>query len=122
MIDEQQDNGVDRKATGETGRLVVRTPSGASRVLNGNAGLSVMEIIREAGMDELPALCGGSCSCATCHVHVASEWLARLPPMAEDEDAVLDEAIGRDQYSRLSCQIPFSTRLDGLEVTIARME
>ena len=69
-----------------------------------------MEVIRDAGIDELLALCGGCCSCATCHVHVDPDFAARLPPMSEDENDLLDSSDDRDETSRLSCQIPFDRR------------
>jgi ferredoxin, 2Fe-2S len=78
-----------------------------------------MEVIRENGVDELLALCGGCCSCATCDIHVDAEWLERLLPMSEDEDALLESSGHRNERSRLSCQLPFSKALDGLRATIA---
>lgn len=103
-------------------KLTVITREGEARVLDGEAGLSVMEVIREGGIDELLALCGGNCSCATCHVHVDPAHLDRLPPMGLDEDDLLDSVDDRDATSRLSCQIPFEDSLDGLVVTIAAEE
>lgn len=99
--------------------LVVTTREGQTRAVEGEAGLSVMEVIRDNGFDELLALCGGCLSCATCHVHVGEDWVSRLPPMSEDEDDLLESTEGRDETSRLSCQIPFTDDLDGLEVRIA---
>lgn len=100
-------------------RLIVTTREGDTREVEGQAGVSVMEVIRDAGFDELLALCGGCCSCATCHVHVAPEWLDQLPPLGEDENDLLDSSSDRNETSRLSCQLPFSNALDGLAVTIA---
>ena len=100
-------------------KLIVVTREGEEREVDGEAGLSVMEVIRDAGIDEILALCGGCCSCATCHVHVDPEFAAKLPPMSEDENDLLDSSETRDANSRLSCQIPFSDALDGLRVTIA---
>jgi ferredoxin, 2Fe-2S len=100
-------------------RLVVTARDGGVREVQGGAGLSVMEVIRDAGFDELLALCGGCCSCATCHVHVAAEWLDRMPVMSEDENDLLEATSDRDERSRLSCQLPFTDALDGLAVTIA---
>lgn len=100
-------------------KLIVVTREGEERAVNGEAGLSVMEVIRENGFDELLALCGGCCSCATCHVHVDPEFAAKLPPMGEDENDLLESSSDRDGRSRLSCQIPFTDALDGLRVTIA---
>lgn len=100
-------------------RLIVTTRDGTETEVEGEAGLSVMEVIRENGFDELLALCGGCCSCATCHVHVDEDWIDRLPDMAGDEDDLLDTSDHRVATSRLSCQIPFSDNLDGLRVAIA---
>jgi 2Fe-2S ferredoxin len=100
--------------------LIVVTREGKERAVTGEAGLSVMEVIRDNGIDEVLALCGGCCSCATCHVHVDPEFAAKLPPMSEDENDLLDSSSDRDEESRLSCQIEFSDALDGLRVTIAQ--
>ncbi|WP_084583308.1 2Fe-2S iron-sulfur cluster-binding protein [Sphingomonas azotifigens] len=100
-------------------QLTVVTRDGTERTVTGQAGLSVMEVIRDNGFDELLALCGGCCSCATCHVHVDPEFADKLPTMSMDEDDLLDSTSDRDATSRLSCQIPFTDALDGLRVRIA---
>ncbi|MFW2852923.1 2Fe-2S iron-sulfur cluster-binding protein [Sphingomonas sp. TX0543] len=100
-------------------KLIVVTRNGEERELDGDAGLSVMEVIRDGGIDEILALCGGCCSCATCHVHVDPEFAAKLPPMSEDENDLLDSSSDRNETSRLSCQIPFTDALDGLKIRIA---
>jgi ferredoxin, 2Fe-2S len=100
-------------------KLIVVTRDGEERAVEGEAGLSVMEVIRENGFNDLLAICGGCCSCATCHVHVDLEFAAKLPPMSEDENDLLDSSMFRDTRSRLSCQLPFGPALDGLRVTIA---
>ena len=100
-------------------KLIVVTREGEEREIMGETGLSVMEVIRDAGIDEILALCGGCCSCATCHVHVDPDFAAKLKPMSEDENDLLDSTSDRDDYSRLSCQIDMTDALDGLKVRIA---
>ncbi len=100
-------------------KLNVVTREGQEIVLEGEEGLSVMEIIRDGGVDELLALCGGCCSCATCHVHVDPAFADLLPPISEDENDLLDSSDHRNDQSRLSCQLTFGEALDGLRVTIA---
>ena len=100
-------------------KLIVVTREGEEREVMGDAGLSVMEVIRDNGFDELLAICGGCCSCATCHVHVDPEFAAKLPPMSEDENDLLDGSDHRNETSRLSCQVMLTPELDGLRVTIA---
>ena len=101
-------------------KLIVTTRDGTEHEIEGQAGLSVMEIIRDAGFDELLALCGGCCSCATCHVHVDPAFAGKVDPMGEDENDLLDSSDHRDASSRLSCQLAFSDALDGLKVMIAK--
>ncbi len=100
-------------------KLIVTTRDGAVKELSGDAGLTVMEVIRDGGVDELLALCGGCCSCATCHIHVDPAFADLVPPMSEDENDLLESSDHRDAASRLSCQIPFVAALDGLKVRIA---
>lgn len=100
-------------------RLIVVDRSGSEREIEAPAGQSLMESIRSAGFDELIALCGGCCSCATCHVIVDEAWVDRVGPPVEDESDLLESSDHRVEASRLSCQIEMSGNLDGLRVTIA---
>nr|WP_295372600.1 2Fe-2S iron-sulfur cluster-binding protein [uncultured Sphingosinicella sp.] len=100
-------------------KLIVVTRDGTETAVDGREGLSVMEVIRDNGFDELLALCGGCCSCATCHVHVDESWVEKLPAMEGDEDNLLDTSDFRVPSSRLSCQLTFGADLDGLRVRIA---
>ena len=100
-------------------KLIVVTRDGSERAVEAQSGLNVMEIIRDAGFDELLALCGGCCSCATCHIHVDPAFADKVSPMSEDENDLLDSSSHRGATSRLSCQIAFNDALDGLKVTIA---
>ena len=100
-------------------KLIVTTREGETSEIDVADGLTVMEAIRDNGFDELLALCGGCCSCATCHIHVDPEFTGKLPAMSEDEDDLLESTDHRTENSRLSCQIPFTADLDGMKVTIA---
>lgn len=99
--------------------LIVTTREGEKRHLPGGSDLSVMEVIRDGGIDELMAICGGCCSCATCHIYVDDAFADALPAMSPEENELLDNSDHRTACSRLSCQIRFGTDLDGLRVTIA---
>ncbi len=101
-------------------KLIVTKRDGDIIELEGKAGFSVMEVIRDNGIDELLALCGGCCSCATCHIHIDPAFADKVAPMGEDENDLLDSSDHRNKSSRLSCQIPFDAALDGLKVTIAQ--
>ena len=82
-------------------------------------GLNVMEAMKA---NELPvkAMCGGMAMCATCNIIVKSNH--PLPPISDDEEAMLDEAFVLDiEGSRLSCQIPCTQELDGLRIQLAEL-
>lgn len=100
-------------------KLIIVTRDGTEHEITGDTSLTVMENIRDAGFDELLALCGGCCSCATCHVHVEGGDADALPAMTEDENDLLDSSDHRGPTSRLSCQLPFTDALDGLRVRLA---
>jgi len=101
-------------------KVVVIDQSGAEREVEATVGHSLMEVIRDNGFEELLALCGGACSCATCHVHIDPAYLGKLSEMSADENDLLDSSDNRDANSRLSCQVKVTEDLDGLRVTIAQ--
>ncbi|MEJ2410866.1 MAG: 2Fe-2S iron-sulfur cluster-binding protein [Novosphingobium sp.] len=101
-------------------QIIVVNQSGEESNLEAVEGRTLMENIRDAGFDELLALCGGCCSCATCHVHIDPAYMDKLPEMSEDENDLLDSSDHRNEYSRLSCQIPVTSVLEGCKVTIAQ--
>ena len=103
-------------------RVVIVTRDGAEHAVEADEDRTLMETIRERGFAELRALCGGCCSCATCHVYVDPAFAANLPAMSEDEDGLLDGAQSRRETSRLSCQIRMTGLPDGLKVKIAPEE
>ena len=100
-------------------KLVVVNRAGAEQTVDAASGVSVMEAIRDNGFDELLALCGGCCSCATCHVYVDPAFAELVNPLSEDENDLLDSTDHRQDNSRLSCQLQVTEALDGLKVTIA---
>ena len=101
-------------------KLVVINQSGEERSIEAPLGRTLMEVIRDNGFDELLSLCGGCCSCATCHVHIDPAFMDKLPAMSADENDLLDSSDQRDQFSRLACQVPVSDALDGAKITIAK--
>lgn len=100
--------------------FTVTTRDDTAHTVKGAAGLSLMQNIRNAGVDELQAICGGSLSCATCHVYVQSVPPgAELPPRSADEEDLLDASDYVEANSRLSCQLICGPDLDGICVTVA---
>ncbi len=100
-------------------KLTVVTREGAENTIEIEEGGSLMEAIRDAGMDELLALCGGCLSCATCHVMIDEGHSGALPPRSEEEVELLEGSEFFEARSRLSCQIPVDEKLEGARVEIA---
>lgn len=91
---------------------------GIEHEFEARTGLKVMENLRELDYG-VAAICGGMCSCATCHVYIDPAWVDRLPAPMSDERELLSELAHTEDNSRLSCQIEFTPALAGLRVTIA---
>ncbi|MDG5498027.1 2Fe-2S iron-sulfur cluster-binding protein [Niveispirillum sp. BGYR6] len=100
-------------------KITVTTRDGRERQLDAAIGNSLMEALRDGDVDELLALCGGCCSCATCHVHIDPAQVHLTGPMGADESDLLSGSDHRQENSRLSCQVKITQAMDGLRVTIA---
>jgi 2Fe-2S ferredoxin len=93
--------------------------NGTEHEIEGKAGLSIMEVIRDSGIDKILALCGG---CATCHVHIEPGAIDRLPPMSANKNDLLDGTSDGDEFSLMSCAIPFTDALAGARLRIAAQD
>jgi 2Fe-2S ferredoxin len=100
-------------------RLSITDRDGAQTTVEAQAGQSAMEVIRSAGVEQLLAICGGVCACATCHVYVDPECLAFLPPMGSDEDELLSALSHRRENSRLACQVRLGPAIPDLNMQLA---
>jgi ferredoxin, 2Fe-2S len=100
-------------------KIIATDRDGKEHTLDGRDGWSVMEILRDGGLD-IAAECGGACACATCHVYVRDGWYDKLPLPSDAEIDMLDMALAVEPgASRLSCQIICSDATDGIKVTVA---
>ena len=99
--------------------LTVVDREGATHTIETGVDCTLMEAIRDYGITEEFALCGGNCSCATCHVIVDPAMLSKMSAISSDEEDLLDGSEERQAGSRLSCQVALSQELDGLQVTVA---
>ncbi len=103
-------------------KMVVTDQDGAVHQIEGQEGLKIMETLREYDFG-VTAICGGMCSCATCHVLVSPDWVSRLPdPQSDEKDLLMELEHYDPQRSRLSCQLDFDATLDGLELVVAPEE
>lgn len=100
-------------------RVVFIQPTGESQTVDVPAGTSLMTAAVKHGVEGIIGECGGVCMCATCHIYVREEFLDKLPPIKDTEEAVLEVTNAeRLPNSRLSCQIKMTAALDGLTVDI----
>ena len=89
----------------------------ATRV-EASPGPTVMQLATANGVSGVVAECGGSMSCATCHVYVDEAWVAKAGAPSQDEQGMLEYAEAPGPTSRLSCQIRYTDALDGLVVHV----
>jgi len=100
-------------------RVVFIDPAGEPRTVDVAPGTTLMTAAVKNGVDGIIGECGGVCMCATCHIYVREDFLDKLPPIKDTEEAVLDVTNAeRLPNSRLSCQIKMTDALDGLTVTV----
>ena len=92
--------------------------TGETRIIDVENGATVMEAAIRNGIPGIEAECGGACACATCHVYVEPEWVAKVGARNPMEEDMLDFAFDVRDNSRLSCQIKVSDVLDGLRVKV----
>ncbi|MES2988006.1 MAG: 2Fe-2S iron-sulfur cluster-binding protein [Pseudomonadota bacterium] len=88
---------------------------GTKREVTAKHGDRLLEVAQNDGQP-LEGTCEGQMACSTCHVLIAAEDFARLPPASEDEEDMLDLAIGASRTSRLACQIILTSELDGITI------
>ena len=102
--------------------LVVKNRKGTETRVEAQTGISIMENIRDLDAS-VDAICGGLCSCATCHIFVADDWIERLPGRSPEETMLLENSASFDpEHSRLSCQILVTEELDGIGLEVAPSE
>lgn len=90
---------------------------GTTNKVSAADGATVMQTALNNGIQGIVAECGGAAMCATCHVYVDEAWASRIPPISDNEEAMLESAAAeRKPTSRLSCQIVLSAETDGLVV------
>ena len=92
--------------------------SGKSHTIEVQNGLTVMEGAIQNNIPGIDADCGGSMACATCHVYIKENWFNKLPKKEDGEEDMLDMAHKPNKFSRLSCQLTVSDKLEGMIVNL----
>lgn len=94
------------------------THDGQERIVEAEAGSSLMQAAVDNGIDEILAECGGACSCATCHCYIDPAWANRLEAADDTEKQLVECALNPNEFSRLSCQVTVTEELDGIVVNL----
>jgi 2Fe-2S ferredoxin len=81
-------------------------------------GKSLMQAAQKLDVPGVVAECGGMCACSTCHCYVDPAWLDKLEPRSRMEDGMLEAAVERASNSRLTCQLPVDSSLDGIVLRV----
>jgi 2Fe-2S ferredoxin len=95
-------------------KIIFVAADGTRQEVNEPAGYSLMEAAVLNGVPAIIGLCGGLCSCATCHCY--PETRPDLPPILDGEEAMLERAYDRRPESRLGCQVHLTDAMDGMVV------
>lgn len=101
--------------------ISVKDLDGQVHEIQTGEGGSLMEALREHEWG-VPAICGGLCSCGTCHVYLDAQWLEKFMQADPDEQDLLDEFDSTQPNSRLSCQLHLRPEHEGLKLSIAPEE
>ena len=96
--------------------------SGTEHGVEAEAGQSVMQVAVNHSIPGILADCGGNCSCATCQVYVDPAWEDRVQASLPQEKEMIECALYPQANSRLSCQIPVTSELDGLVVRLPKSQ
>jgi 2Fe-2S ferredoxin len=100
-------------------KITYQQSDGSSKTVDVKDGQNLMEGAIVNNISGIDGECGGGCMCATCHIYISDDMIAKLPPADENELEMLDHvASERQDGSRLSCQIKVCAELDGLTVTV----
>jgi 2Fe-2S ferredoxin len=93
-------------------------PDGTESVVDAVVGISVMDNSVRNNLPGIVAECGGSCSCATCHVHLDEQWVDTFDEASDEERELLEFADNYCERSRLSCQLVVTGACDGLRIIV----
>jgi ferredoxin, 2Fe-2S len=86
--------------------------------VDGQCGMSIMEVAVRNSVPGILADCGGCMTCGTCHSYISPEWAKRMPLPSSSEEEILDGVLHCSDASRLACQIQLTDELDGLVVEV----
>jgi 2Fe-2S ferredoxin len=99
-------------------KVIYQYRNGTEHGVDVEEGMSLMEGAVLNAIEGIEGICGGICSCGTCHVQVSERWLNRLGTPGLSEKLKLEQLDGREPNSRLACQLTAGGNIDGIVVTV----
>ena len=99
--------------------VVFVLPSGIDAPVEARVGETVLEVAHRTGI-ELEGACEASVACSTCHVVLEDDVFEALPEASEDEDDMLDQAVGLTMTSRLGCQVTVTAEMEGTRIVLPK--
>jgi ferredoxin, 2Fe-2S len=95
--------------------------AGKRHCLPADIGDTIRDVAEGARIDGAMGECGGFLACGTCHIIIDDSWAGRAGTANDDELFMLNGAVGREENSRLACQMPLDETLDGLVVHVCKV-
>ncbi|MCF6343144.1 MAG: 2Fe-2S iron-sulfur cluster-binding protein [Devosiaceae bacterium] len=99
-------------------KIIFVSANGERQEVSAENGATIMEVAIKNDIAGIIGECGGACTCATCHVYIDKDWLAKAGEPSVCEEDMLDFASDVRDESRLSCQVKVSDELDGIIVHV----
>lgn len=93
-------------------------PDGQAVKVEAETGVSLMVAAQENDLPGMAAICGGCCSCGTCHVQLPPESAAKLPAPYAGERQILAQLPSATTGSRLACQVVVTNALEDISVQL----
>lgn len=97
-------------------KITYITHDGERYEIDAPPGMSMMKAALNAGVEGIVGECGGNCACGTCRIYVPEEWRDKLSPVEESEREMVEYVGDENAEVRLSCQIPVTEELEGIDV------
>ena len=93
----------------------VSASGSAELVVDAPPGTRLLDLAQAHGQP-LEGTCEGAMACSTCHVLITGLDANKLPPPCDEEEDMLDFAVGASRVSRLACQIILTADIESLDV------
>jgi len=101
----------------QTVKITFADAEGDTETVDANVGDSILDVAFDHDI-EIEGACGGEMACSTCHVILDQKTFDSLPEPEEEEEDMLDLALGLTNTSRLGCQVKVTEDMDGITIQL----